>query len=622
MADLVPQSGLPEEAAPSNLVPDNDLPDNLSQQPVNNDASDKPVLAATEGAMRGMTRGLSDVVFKGARHLAENITDDPQLQDFIAPKISDVAARSDTTAAKVGEGAGILGGFLTGSGAPGAIAKGAKAIIPEATGVLAGIGSAVLRGGLESMAVQAGDELSRTMLGKGDPENAVGSAIAHIGGAGLIGAFTGGVFNGLGQGVNKGLAAIENAKMGNQANNLLAGMGVAAKAHAAGVPIEKAEEFAQKYFHDLGEGDLFNYNNYKDGVNLYYKGLQKIVNKAASMTVDTAAGILGAKALGPIGGYYSIKAADNLIAPVVEKILKKPLIGLNNKLVLPTVMKALSEGKTLGLFNALNYATKISKGAQAVNKGVESLFKTAGNEAVNYVASDKDKQSIKDYIDDGGVNKEMHDSLQVPDSDMPQGYAKGGAVQQDADAGSVNSLYPEQSMLMSAAKGRMSNYLGSLKPQENPQKLPYDRAPIMTEQHKKYNNAIEIAAQPLSILNHIKKGTLRVEHIQHMNSMYPELTQHLQKKLTQRMMQSQLDEEAPSGKTKQSLALFLSSPLATYMTPQGIMAAQSTFAPRQTPQQGQQQSKNKKGTSNLGKSNKSYETADQSAESDRSGRKA
>lgn len=575
-----------------------------------------PALAGTEGVLRGLTGGLSDVAFKGARSLAEKYSDDP---DFWAPKTEEVANREDTAAGHTGEVAGTVGGFMTGAGLPGLVSKGAG-LLPEATSVLGKIGSAVIKSAIEGSALQTTDELSKSLLGQGDPETPVSSALAHIGAAGLISGLTGGVFNATGQGATRALSAIENAKIGTRAADMLAGMGAAAKAHEAGIPEKEAEKFVTDYMKNAAPGEEFNYNKFKPGVKAYYSGIKTAVNKVADATVNAGAAGLGFKIGGVPGAIAASRLSNKYAVPIVEKILDRPLIGIT-KYARPVIMNALAKGQTSGLFNALNYATKAAKGAKAINEGIEAVFKGTGQQAVNYVASERDKQKIMDHIDNGGSNKEMQDSLQeVPpeqvETDQP-GFAKGGMVE-DNDAGSLANLYPDQNMMLSAAKNRMSNYLGSLKPQKNQQKLAYDRAPDQQQQEKTYKNAVEMAAAPLSILKHIKDGTLQLEHIKHINSLYPELTSHLQKKLTARIMQSQLAEEAPSGKTKISMAMFLGSPLETYMTPQGIMAAQSTFLPKAPPQM--PPAKNKKGTSNLGKSNNSYKTQAQAAESDRSSR--
>lgn len=599
------------------------LPEGFELDSTSSASEPHPILAATEGAMRGLTAGISDAVFKGARKLAEAVTDNPDYQNMIAPKIEDVSSRSESTPAKVGEAAGVIGGMLTGTGAPGAISKGAKAVIPEARGALAKVGSAMLRGTAEGALLQSGDELSKAMLGKGDPEEAVSSALARMGGAGLIGGFTGGVFSGVGQGASKGLAALENAKMGTKAENILAGMALASRAKEAGVPPDKVEEYATKYFKDFSADEMFNYNHYRDGVNLYNKAHSKIIRTA----VNTAAGA-GAAALGgddeslkerALAGAAAGFLSDKYIVPMVEKVLQKPLLRAN-KYVAPTMMYALEKGQTSGLFNLLNHTNEIARGAKAVNSGVESVFRGGAQQGINDLVSDRDIKSIKKYLDDGGVTQEMQDSLkESPEAD--QNFAKGGKVQTQPDhSGSIANMYPEQAMMMSEAKGRMSNYLNSLKPQKNTPKLPYDKPMDQKSQNRTYDEAVHMAAAPLSVLKHIKDGTLQIRHLKHMNGMYPELTKHLQKKLTARLMQSQLEGDHPKGATKQALAMFLGAALETYQTPQGIMAAQSTFAKSQPQQQQDGTMKGKQGKAAINKLPGSYKTPGQAAESDRANR--
>lgn len=598
------------EIDPSQVEVDEHIPSDQVQLDSTSKSKSHPVLAGTEGAMRGLTGGLSDAVFKGARHLAEAVTDNPEIQDLIAPKIKDVAERAESTPAKVGEATGVIGGMLTGQGIPGLISKGAKAVVPEATGLLAKAGSAILRGAAEGMALQAGDEVSKAMLGQGDPEDAVSSALARIGGAGLVGGFAGGVFHGIGKAAEKGLGALENAKIGQKAENMLAGMALGAKAREAGVPHEGVEEFAEKYYKDFGADEMFKYGQFRDGVNLYYKGLNKVVNTTSRAAVDATAGVVADKMLGPAAIIPVGLVTDKIVAPLIEKILQKPLIRAN-KYVMPSVMYALEKGQTSGLFNLLSHTNQMAKGVKAINSGVESVFLGGAQQGLNNIATDQDIKAIKEYMDNGGLNQELQDSLQNNTESQEQ-FAEGGKVPKPKDSGSIANLYPEQAMIMSSAKGRMSDYLNSLKPQKNPLKLAYDRPMNQKDQEKIYDEAVKVAAAPLSVLDHIKQGTLQTRHINHLNSMYPELSNHLKKKLTSRMLKSQLDGERPKGRTEQALALFLGAPLTTYQTPQGIMAAQSTFQTAQAPQQQEAQNKTKKGTAPLSKMAKIYETSEQS----------
>lgn len=518
----------------------------------------------------------------------------------------------------IAQAATLAASMYTGIGEAGLAANAAEHLLPAATSILGKVGSAALSGAIQSGIVQAGDEMSKAMLGQGDPETPVSSALSHIGAAGLLGGAFGGLFNISGQGISKGLEAVENAKMGTKAENLLAGMGMATKAYEAGVPLHEAEEHITKAFSDSGMGDHFNYKNYKDGVNLYYNGLQNAVNHVVGNAVNSAAGTVGNMVGGVPGAVGAFKASDKYLLPILEKVLDKPLMGAN-KLLAPAVMNALSKGETSGLYDLMNYATSVSKGAKAINNGVESIFKGGGQQVVNEIASDRDKEKIKDYIEQGGMNKEMQNATDQPPEGFP-GFAEGGKVpQMPVKGANFSALYPDQNILASSAKSRVSTYLTSLKPQSIQQKLPYDKAMPSAPAERAYNRAVEIAAAPNSILKHIKDGTLLAEHVKHMTSMYPELTSHLQKKLTERMMESQLEEEHPSYKTKMAMSMFLGSALESNMTPGGIQAAQMTYAPKASPQPGPGQNKSgvKKGTSTLGKSNKEYSTLSQAGEQDR-----
>jgi hypothetical protein len=86
-----------------------------------------------------------------------------------------------------------------------------------------------------------------------------------------------------------------------------------------------------------------------------------------------------------------------------------------------------------------------------------------------------------------------------------------------------------------------------------------------------------MAAHPMAILDKIQKGTIEPEHIRHLEAMYPELADHLQKKVTEKILKAQLKGEKPKHSVRQGLSMFLGAPLSSEMSPQNIMAAQATF---------------------------------------------
>ena len=134
---------------------------------------------------------------------------------------------------------------------------------------------------------------------------------------------------------------------------------------------------------------------------------------------------------------------------------------------------------------------------------------------------------------------------------------------------------------------------------------------------KNYDRAVDIAAQPLGILNHIKNGSITVQDLKHFTQMYPELHTHLAKEMTKRITENQMADEKPEYKTRQGLSAFLGAPVDSTFTPQNMMAVQAIFANQnaQKQQAAQQSVKTKKGTSKLNEVAKDYKTADQAAQS-------
>jgi hypothetical protein len=225
---------------------------------------------------------------------------------------------------------------------------------------------------------------------------------------------------------------------------------------------------------------------------------------------------------------------------------------------------------------------------------------------------------MKNYVEGGGLNQQIQGQL----SEQPtQGYAEGGMVEQPKtpdvpallkETDAISTLYPEQSQMLMAAKGRANNYLNSLRPLPNQAKLPFDSEVKNQNQERSYNRAIDIAIQPLSVLNHIKDGSLLPEHVKHINSMYPELTQHLQKKVTEQILESQVKGEKPPYKIRQGLSMLMGAPMDSSFTPTSIQAAQSVYAPATPPQAPTNTpAKPKKGTASLSKVANAYATGDQ-----------
>lgn len=360
----------------------------------------------------------------------------------------------------------------------------------------------------------------------------------------------------------------------------------------------------------------------QDADHLFHVGLPGLTDKIAS-----ASGAAVGAGEGYREGGVKGAIAGGVTGLFLPKIGQAVIHNTTHKTV-PLIIKALSSGRAQGIIQYLDYAAQAQSGAMKINKGVEALFKGGGQQAIDAYASDRDREKLRSYIESGQQNEEIQKGLQAP-AQAPPGppaFAHGGEVKQPLDApapkqlgpnlNAANALEthnPDQNMLLQSAKGRINNYLNSVRPMPD-SKLPFDAATKDPQKERQYNKVLDMANQPLSVLNHIKDGSLTPEQVKHFSNMYPELYNHLSKKLTERVTKAQMDKETPPpAKTRQAMSLFLGSPLDSSMSPGNIMAAQSVFAKAKAVQQ-QAPDKPKKNTSTLTKMSQNYDTQSQSRE--------
>lgn len=587
MDQEVPSSDLPDHIASGSEVPSNDMPSQPGTEVPKEDipgdvkygSTEQQIKAGLEGAAQGLAGPLAP--------LAET--------KLLGVDPKDIAGRAEENPVTHGlsEAAGLIGGMAIPIGQANVIAH----VIPEFA-ALGKIGSMAVKGALEAGALQGSDELSKAVIGQGDPEHPVSAALAHMGYAGLIGGLGGGLFGTVGTGVNKGLQELENAKLGQRAESFLAGVGAASKGESADNVIY---DTASREWKPIPKSEAN--ASWKAGHEWYSEAPQSMASKIAKKAPEIILGTTGSLPL-----YGASKA---LIKPI-EKIIGKPLIGVG-KMIMPVIGKALAKGETQGLGNLLDYATKLNKGAQAINSGVDSLFRGAAQQGLN-ASFERDRDKIKDYVENGGLPNQIQDQI----NEAPQQYAEGGKVLPHQPDHFAN-VFPTENMMLNTAKGRVYSYLNSVRPQQPMGQLPFDKHEPHALDHKTYDRALDIAARPLSVLEHVRKGTLTSEHVKHMSQMWPELYNHLSKKMMEKISNNQLDEEKkPSFKVRQAMSLFMAAPLEKSFSSQSIQAAQSAFAPKvpNTPAQGQ--GKLQRGTSKLGsKTNSMYKTQPEAAEDDR-----
>lgn len=562
----VPSSDLPQQAmeVPSEDIPNQPGPDSLGRE----------IGAGVEGVAQGFAGPIATAAELGLSKLgvpglsAEEIAQ--RQKDF--PLIHGV-----------GEAAGLIGGQFTGIGELGLISKGLEGLkAAENAARWSKIGSAAIKASLEGAAISASDEATKGLLGQGDPAHPVASVIAHIGSGGAWGLLGGALAESL---INPVASArkfaaneLANAKIGEKALEIKTGLGKA----LSSTPEELLNPETTQNLSPLA----------RHAFNAY----AKIPETAVRTKLD----LLGFDKFGYPGALLTDK-----IAKWMSPTISKYAFNISQKFS-PVLAKVLSSDSVGNIVNSLNFAKLSQEGGQHIDSAVRGIFEK-GSPYISGLGS-KFIDKLRDFIDNGGVDSQLQQAAM-----QPQSFAEGGEVQpMNIPQGGIAEHFPEQNSLLHAARLRVSNYLTSMKPSEQSIRLPYDIHRNDKEHERLYERTLDLANNPLTVVNHIRQGNLLPQHVKAFNSMYPELHNLMTQKILQHVAGQVHDEEKPSSKVRQSLSLFLGQPLESSLTPQNMIAAQSAFIQPMPSQQAQVNSAKK--TSSLPKIAKSAMTPDQSRE--------
>lgn len=189
------------------------------------------------------------------------------------------------------------------------------------------------------------------------------------------------------------------------------------------------------------------------------------------------------------------------------------------------------------------------------------------------------------------------------------------------EGGAVGHYLNDHQQALSQATARQVQYLSTVKPQPFKPSALEKEIPPSKAQISRYNRALDIATNPMVVMQHLKDGTIVATDIQDLQGMYPALYQNMAQKVTSQMATVHAGDMEIPYTTRLGLTLFLGSPVDSTMAPQSIISAQAAMqnAAQKTQQEQQQQPQKsgaKRGTSTLGKSNNQYMTPDQASESD------
>ena len=264
------------------------------------------------------------------------------------------------------------------------------------------------------------------------------------------------------------------------------------------------------------------------------KGLGEIAGTATGASLGSATGH------GTIGALLG----EKFLSPIYNKIL-------------PAIAKSMYNGVTnsSAIKAAIDYTTNVAKGESMLSKASKGVFTAAQYEITK--PSETNRVRLEKKLKEVQENPEKLQDL----------------------TGNLGSAMPEHATSISETTARCIMYLNSLKPSED-KAAPLDAKPVINNVQKaEYNNALDIAQQPLILINKIKNGSITPKDVKALASMYPALYSGMTNKIMTDMNNHLAKGHTIPYKTKIGLSIFTGQPLDSSMSPMSIISAQPLPTP-------------------------------------------
>jgi tetratricopeptide (TPR) repeat protein len=394
----------------------------------------------------------------------------------------------------------------------------------------------------------------------------------------------------------------------------------------------KVAAFFNKAGKPSGETQRKILQNFKEATEEYSKAIAKAHEKLGSESPIKPLSLNGVeKALGETnpGSKLADAVVDKLFTDAGSKVtaagagalaggmLGHPYIGalvgehtLSSffKSALPALIKPLltQETNAVGLKAAAEYVNTVSKGEAKLAKAARNIFNVASSlgHATKTVVAGR-------YASTDSERKRLDRQIQSLQED-PSHLIKAG--------GAIPHYLPNHAVTIGETTARAVQYLNSIR-LDQPRVNPLDsKLPISKEKEAEYQNALDIAAKPLVVLEKIQKGNLTPKDVVALKTMYPGLYQRMSAKIMDEMTSAIVAGKVIPYSKRMSLSMFLGQPLDSTLTPEAIMAAQGTQTAVKQNEAAQQGDKAPAASSvkGLSKAPQRYMTPGQAAEQRRS----
>jgi hypothetical protein len=309
---------------------------------------------------------------------------------------------------------------------------------------------------------------------------------------------------------------------------------------------------------------------------LFDKGLSNVTGHIGGEAIGAGLGSLVGHPM--VGAYLGEKA----LSPIISSISKPLLENATNS--------AAARG-------AIDYVGSVAKGDKLLSGATANLFKSGAEILPNsLVPTQTSRDMLEKSIDH---NQNPNNALKI--------------------GGNLGHYLPDHASAAAATATTAMGYLNNLKPKQV-QMNPLDKpAPVDRASQQKYNRALDIAQQPLMVLQHVKSGTLQPQDVNTLNTIYPALHKKMIEQVSENMIKAQADGHQMPYHQKISAGLLLGKPLDTTNTQPAMQSIMMSNA--QGVQQSQAQNSPHRASNTAMKSvdkmNALYQTPLQAREADR-----
>lgn len=307
------------------------------------------------------------------------------------------------------------------------------------------------------------------------------------------------------------------------------------------------------------------------------KAIDSLYGRMAGTVLGTATAIAGHNPMvGALIGHFTNLLNRDIPDAVRLSMLR--FLGSNQQI------------DSAGFKSMVDYMQHTIKGENLAASATKNIFK-AGREVLpqSQMPSESDRRKL---------DKQLQSLQTNPEPLMDVG-------------GKTAHYMPDHGQAMGQLAAQAVTYVNGMRPDTN-KKSPLDTTPVVNPGQKAaFDRILNIAQQPLVVLDRVKSGTVTPSELVALKTMYPSLYARLSSKVMDNMTDAISKGDTIPYNTRLGLSLFLGQPLDSTMTPQGIISAQPKPPQPQQESATQTEQRPKHSMTALNKLPGSYQTPDQ-----------